>query len=97
MKTVLIKTGIAEERAEHLNGILLKIMGDKSEVMMYRYYGFLGIGRHNSLESANIAKNAVIEGLLLNMKRASLQPQPMENVRQIKNAYKEMSSERVIL
>jgi len=87
----------SKERAEHLNGILLKIMGDKSEVMMYRYYGFLGIGIHNNLESANIAKNAVIEGLLLNMKRASLQPQPMENVRQIKNAYKEMSSERVIL
>lgn len=90
------KTG-SKERAEHLNGILLKIMGDKSQVMMYRHYAFLGLGKHDSLESAEIAKGAAIEGLMLNMKRADLQPQIMENVKEIRKAYREMSSERVIL
>jgi hypothetical protein len=89
------KTG-SKERAEHLNGILLKLMGDQSQVMMYRHYAFLGLGKHDSLESAEIAKGAILEGLLLNMKRASLQPQTMENEREIRNAYREMSSERVI-
>jgi hypothetical protein len=90
------KTG-SKERAEHLNGILLKIMGDQSQVMMYRHYAFLGLGKHDSIESAEIAKGAILEGLLLNMKRASLQPQTMENGREIRKAYREMSSERVIL
>jgi hypothetical protein len=94
--TVANKTG-SKERAEHLNGILLKLMGDQSQVMMYRHYAFLGLGKHDSLESAEIAKGAVLEGLLLNMKRANLKPQLMENVKEIRNAYREMSSERVIL
>jgi len=94
--TVANKTG-SKERAEHLNGILLKLMGDQSQIMMYRHYAFLGFGKHDSLESAEIAKGAVLEGLLLNMKRANLKPQLMENVREIRNAYREMSSERVIL
>jgi len=93
----ITKKSGSKERAEHLNSILLKLMGDKSEVMMYRYYGFLGLGQHKTLESAGIAKGAVLEGLLLNMKRAGLQPQLMENEREIRNAYREMSSERVIL
>lgn len=96
LMTVANKTG-SKERAEHLNGILLKLMGDQSQVMMYRHYAFLGLGKHDSLESAEIAKGAVLEGLLLNMKRANLKPQLMENVRAIRNAYREMSSEKVIL
>ena len=94
--TVANKTG-SKERAEHLNGILLKLLGDQSQVMMYRHYAFLGLGKHNSLESALIAKGAAVEGLMLNMKRADLQPQLMENAREIRNAYREMSSEKVIL
>lgn len=96
LMTVANKTG-SKERAEHLNGILLKIMGDKSQVMMYRHYAFLGLRKHDSIESAEIAKGAILEGLLLNMKRANLQPQTMENAREIKNAFREMSSEKVIL
>jgi hypothetical protein len=96
LMTVANKTG-SKERAEHLNGILLKIMGDKSQVMMYRHYAFLGLRKHDSIESAEIAKGAILEGLLLNMKRANLQPQTMENAREIRNAFREMSSEKVIL
>jgi hypothetical protein len=89
------KTG-SNERAEHLNGILLKLMGDQSQVMMYRHYAFLGLGKHDSLESAEIAKGAAIEGLMLNMKRADLQPQLMESVKEIRKAYREMTNEKVI-
>jgi hypothetical protein len=96
LMTIANKTG-SKERAEHLNGLLLKIMGDKSQVMMYRHYAFLGLGKHDSIESAEIAKGAILEGLLLNMKRANLQPQTMENAKEIRKAYREMSSERVIL
>jgi hypothetical protein len=96
LMAVANKTG-SKERAEHLNGLLLKVMGDQSQVMMYRHYAFLGIGKHDSIESAEIAKGAAIEGLMLNMKRADLQPQLMENVKEIRKAYREMSSERVIL
>jgi hypothetical protein len=72
-------------------------MGDQSQVMMYRHYAFLGLGKHDSIESAEIAKGASLEGLLLNMKRADLQPQTMENAKEIRKAYREMSSEKVIL
>jgi hypothetical protein len=96
LMTIANKTG-SKERAEHLNGILLKIMGDQSQVMMYRHYAFLGLGKHDSTESAEIAKGASLEGLLLNMKRADLQPQTMENAKEIRKAYREMSSEKVIL
>jgi len=73
LMTIANKTG-SKERAEHLNGILLKLMGDNSPVMMYRHYAFLGLGKHDSLESAEIAKGAVLEGLLLNMMRVELMP-----------------------
>jgi len=96
LMTVANKTG-SKERAEHLNGILLKIIGDQSQVMSYRHYAFLGLGKHDSLESAKIAKGAAIEGLMLNMKRADLRPQLMESAKEIRNAYREMSSEKVIL
>jgi hypothetical protein len=96
LMTIANKTG-SKERAEHLNGLLLKIMGDQSQIMMYRHYAFIGLGKHESLESAEIAKGAILEGLMLNMKRANLQPQLMENVKEIRKAYREMSSERVIL
>jgi hypothetical protein len=90
------KTG-SKERAEHLNGLLQKVMADKTPIMAYRYYAFLGLGKHDSLQSAEIAKGATIEGLLLNMKRANMQPQVMDNIRSVRNAYREMTSERVIL
>jgi len=87
----------SKERAEHLNGILQKVMGDKTHIMMYRYYAFVGLGKHDTVQSAEIARGAVLDGLLLNMKRANLKPRQMEDAKEIKKFYREISSERAIL
>lgn len=87
----------SKERAEHLNGILQKVMGDKTHIMMYRYYAFVGLGKHDTVQSAEIARGAVLDGLLLNMKRANLKPRLMEDAKEIKKFYREISSERAIL
>ena len=65
--------------------------------MMYRYYAFVGLGKHDTVQSAEIARGAVLDGLLLNMKRANLKPRPMEDAKEIKKFYREISSERAIL
>src|SRR5450759_439064 len=51
LMTVANRKG-SKERAEHLNGILSKIMGDQTTIMMYRYYAFIGLGKHETAQAA---------------------------------------------
>lgn len=87
----------SKQTAEHLNGLLNKVIHDKTPVMSYRNYAFIGLGKHETVQSAEIARKAVLEGILLNMRRANLQPREMTDEFEIRKAYREMSSERVMM
>lgn len=86
----------SKQTAEHLNGLLNKVMKDKKPIMAYKNYAFVGLGNHDTLQSAEIARKAVMDGVILNMKRANLQPREMTDEHEIRKAYREMNSERVI-
>jgi hypothetical protein len=90
------KTG-SKERSEHLVGILKKVLSDQTPVMMYRHYAMVGLGKHETVESAEIARGALLDGILINMKRAHLKPKPLLNKKQIINLFRESLSERVML
>lgn len=87
----------SKQTAEHLNGLLNKVMQDKTPVMAYRNYAFIGLGKHETVQSAEIARKAVLEGILLNMRRADLQPREITDEHEIRKAYREMNSERVMM
>jgi hypothetical protein len=86
----------SKERAEHLIGILNKVLGDQTPVMLYRHYAMIGLGKHETVEAAEIARGSMVDGILLNMKRANLKPTVIENKRDILNLYRESMSERVV-
>jgi len=86
----------SKERARHLNSIIQKILQDQTPAIMYRHYGMIGLGQHETLEQARIAKESLVEGVMVNMKRAELRPALIENKRQIEKIYRESVSERVM-
>jgi hypothetical protein len=86
-----------KERAEHLTGLLNKVLNDNTPVMMYRHYAMIGLGRHETVESAEIARGALLDGVLINMKRAHMHPKVITSKKQIINVYRESVSERVVL
>jgi len=92
---VVNKTG-NKERAMHLNSIIQKILNDNTKVAMYRHYAMIGLGQHDNLDSAKIAKKSFVDGILVNLTRADMRPSLIENKRKLEKIFRESVSERVM-
>jgi hypothetical protein len=80
----------------HLSGIYNKVSGDTTSIISWKYYAFQSLGEQPDIEAAKIQYEAVIPGLLKNMRAANLQPRIYEDPNEIAKAYRTMFSEMVI-
>jgi len=95
--TKLASKAGSKERAEHLNSLLRAAISDTTQAKMARQYAMIGIGRHDTLEAAIVAKNSMVEGMLLNLKRAKQRPKLLTNKRQIEKLLREATSEVAVI
>lgn len=89
------KTG-TKERAKHLNALIQKVIKDNRDAKVQRTYVMIGLGEHETLEGAIIAKNSMVGGILGNLKRAKLEPKLIVNKRQIEKLLRESTSETAV-
>lgn len=85
-----------KERAKHLNALIQKVIKDNREAKVQRTYVMIGLGEHETLEGAIIAKNSIVSGIIGNLKRAKLEPKLMVNKRQIEKLLRESTSETAV-
>jgi hypothetical protein len=78
---------------QHLAGLYNKISEDRTPVISWKYYAFQSLGEQPDLETAKIQYEAVIPGLMMNMRAANLQPRIYEDPNEIAIAYRTMFSE----
>jgi len=84
-------------RARHINALIQMSLRKKVQPKVTRHYVMIGLGEHKTLESAQIAKNSKLPGMLSNLKRAKLAPVPIENRRKVEKLLREASSETAVL
>lgn len=80
-------------RDQHLADLYLKISEDEDPIISWRYFAFLSLGEHKTVEQAGIQFGAAVPGLLLNMKNAELHPVVLQDERDVINAYQVMLGE----
>ena len=80
-------------RDQHLADMYLKVSQDEEPIISWRYFAFLSLGAHKTVEHAGIQFGAVVPGLLLNMKNAELRPVILQDQRNVINAYQIMLGE----
>jgi len=77
----------------HLADIYLKIAQDEEPTIKWRYYSFISLGRHKTVESARIQYGAIVPGLLTSMRMASLNPVVLRDRQSVIYAYQIMIGE----
>ena len=87
------KAGDFKPKNRHLTDMYLKISGDDSKVISWKYYAFLSLGKQKNLDQAKIQFGAVVPGLIKNMKAASLRPRILTENREILDSYRVMFTE----
>lgn len=87
------KAGDFKPKNQHLTDMYLKISGDDSKVISWKYYAFLSLGKQKNVAQAKIQYGAVVPGLIKNMKAASLRPRILTENREIIDSYRVMFSE----
>ena len=87
------KAGDFKPKNRHLTDMYLKISGDDSKVISWKYYAFLSLGKQKNLDQAKIQYGAVTPGLIKNMKAASLRPRILTENREILDSYRVMFTE----
>ena len=87
------QAGTFKPKNRHLTDLYLKISGDDSKVIAWKYYAFLSLGKQKNLDQAKIQYGAVVPGLIKNMKAASLRPRLLTEKREIIDSYRIMFSE----
>jgi len=87
------KAGDFKPKNKHLTDMYLKISGDDSKVISWKYYAFLSLGKQMNLDQAKIQYGAVVPGLIKNMKAASLRPRILKENREILDSYRVMFTE----
>lgn len=78
---------------KHLADLYLKVSQDNDPIISWRYFAFLSLGEHKTVEQARIQYGAVIPGLMLNMRGAEVRPKILQTERDIINAYQIMLGE----
>ncbi|MEN6588346.1 MAG: hypothetical protein ABFC30_01595, partial [Proteiniphilum sp.] len=86
----------SKDRAQHMNSIIQKILKDDSKTTTFKHYAMIGLGKHDNITQAEIAKGSLVDGIMENMKRAHLRPALIENKRQLQKIFRESVSERVM-
>lgn len=87
------QAGTFKPKNQHLTDLYLKISGDDSKVISWKYYAFLSLGKQKNIDQARIQYGAVVPGLIKNMKAASLRPRILTKNREIVDSYRVMFSE----
>lgn len=90
------KAGDFKPKNKHLTDMYLKISGDDSKVISWKYYAFLSLGKQKNLDQAKIQYGAVVPGLVKNMKAASLRPRILTENREILDSYRVMFTEMAL-
>jgi hypothetical protein len=86
----------SKERSMHLNSLIEKVIKDNREAKTQRNFVMIGLGEHDNLDSAIIAKNSRVPAMLNNLKRAKLEPKLILNRRQIEKLLRESVSETAV-
>jgi hypothetical protein len=86
-----------KQRAEHLTSILQSLIADPVQEKVARQYVMIEIGRHETYGSMIIAKNSMVEDVMLNLKRAKLRPALITDETKIKKLIKEANGETAVL
>ena len=87
------RAGDFKPKNRHLTDMYLKISGDDTKVISWKYYAFLSLGKQKNLDQAKIQFGAVVPGLIKNMKAASLRPRILTGNREILDSYRVMFTE----
>ena len=87
------RAGDFKPKNRHLTDMYLKISGDDTKVISWKYYAFLSLGKQKNLDQAKIQFGAVVPGLIKNMKAASLRPRILTGNREILDFYRVMFTE----
>ena len=87
------KAGDFKPKNKHLTDMYLKISGDDSKVISWKYYAFLSLGKQKNLDQAKVQYGAAVPGLIKNMKAASLRPRILTENREILDSYRVMFTE----
>lgn len=89
----LQKESGGKARDQHLADIYLKISQDEEPVICWRYFSYLALGAHKTIEEARLQFGAVVPGLLQSMKNADLHPVVLKTEPDVINAYQVMLGE----
>lgn len=82
------------DRVQHLTDLITNMMNDKRKVTVFRHYAMIGLGRHETLASAQIASTTMVDSIIINMTAANLRPKKIENRRHVQMLLREAVSER---
>ena len=86
----------SKERAMHLNSLIQKVIEDGREATVQRQYVMIGLGEHDNLDSAIIARNSKVPGVMNNLTRAKLVPKLIVNKKHIEKLLRESVSETAV-
>lgn len=84
-------------RAQHINSLIqMKLKTDTAKPKVTRHILMIGLGEHQTYESALKAKKAVVPGMLKKLDRANFKPVPYENSRKVEKLLRENIGETAV-
>lgn len=93
----LARKTMNKERAIHINALIQKLINDNRIVKLQRQYVMIGLGQHENLDGAMIARNSKVPAIMGNLIRAKLNPKLIYNQRKVENLLRESVSEMAVI